>query len=115
MSRSNAAALVAALGLALIVGSFFWAGWRTGASEWTDKDATRYQSVSADLHRRSFSARTPGAKTELSALQTEYEALQARLVAASGRGESEAFWIAVIGATCVAAAIGLSAAPEKSP
>lgn len=115
MSRENAAALAATLGLALVVASFFWSGWRTGASEWTEADASQYQAISADLHRKSFSARTPEAKAALDALQADYESLQSRLVAASGRGESEAFWMKVAGGVLVAIAIGISATPEKAP
>lgn len=112
MNRQNTAAFVAVCGLGLLGLSFFWAGWRDGSAEWTDADASRYQQVSADLHRKSFSARSPEQKAELAALEADFESLKGRLTTASGRGEAEAFWLAVAGAVLLVGAIGLASVPQ---
>jgi len=102
-------------GLAAIAASFFVPDNRRASAAWTDEDAARYQQLSRDLHRLSFTAAGTEGKQRLAELQSEFDGMKARLETAQTRGKNTAWWLRVGGFAGVAAALALRASPSTAP
>lgn len=106
---------VVAFGLLLVIASFIWPKFDTGASERTNEQTKAYADASVQYHSRSYLDLSKDENRRLlDEAKAEWEKLNAELVSARDRGERVARWLWRVGAVLAAGgAVGVMATRDS--